>query len=129
MATKQESGGVRWSAPRGRRWTEMDGKRMLEALRASGLSVGRFAREHGLTPQRVSWWRSRFGQAGTSSGAASNPARLLPVRVVSGSNTAETLSDGAVEIAVRDSVVIRVRRGFDPELLRQVIRSLEDASC
>ena len=122
---------VRWSAPRGRRWTEADGKRMLEAFRASGLSVGRFAREHGLTSQRVFWWRSRLGQFGTSSAAASKTARLLPVRVVSNSKLrpADAPLDGALDIAIRDSVVIRVRQGFDAGLLRQVVGALEDCSC
>lgn len=42
-------------------WRESDARRVLEALAASGDTLAGFARRHGLTPQRISWWRVRLG--------------------------------------------------------------------
>lgn len=42
-------------------WKESDARRVLEALAASGDTLAGFARRHGLTSQRISWWRSRLG--------------------------------------------------------------------
>ncbi len=47
---------------RGRRqWKESDARRVLQALAESGDTLAGFARQHGLTPQRISWWRVRLG--------------------------------------------------------------------
>lgn len=47
---------------RGRaQWKESDARRVLEALAHSDESLAGFARRHGLTPQRVAWWRTRLG--------------------------------------------------------------------
>jgi hypothetical protein len=43
-------------------WTAREARQVLSAWRASGLSIAGFARRHGLTPRRVSWWRKRLGE-------------------------------------------------------------------
>jgi hypothetical protein len=43
------------------RWTEEDAREVLAALQRSGKSVGVFAQERGLDPQRVYLWRRRLG--------------------------------------------------------------------
>lgn len=104
---------------------------MLTALDASGLSTGRFAREYGLTSQRIYWWRSRLGGARIRQATDSPAARLLPVHVVS-KPTATPVEAGlgdTLEIVLGSAVVIRVRRGFDGALLRQVVCVLEDSAC
>ena len=46
---------------RGRKqWKERDARRVLGALRASGLSVAAFTRQHGLGRKRILWWRQRL---------------------------------------------------------------------
>jgi hypothetical protein len=44
-------------------WTEEEGRRVIEAWRAGGLKVPAFAREAGLKPKRVYWWRAHLGAA------------------------------------------------------------------
>ncbi len=43
-------------------WRESDARRVLDALAESGETLSGFARRHGLTPQRLSWWRRRLGE-------------------------------------------------------------------
>ena len=47
---------------RGRRWTAADAALVLSAWESSGLSMAAFARRHGLTGQRIAWWRERLGK-------------------------------------------------------------------
>ena len=39
-------------------WREADARVVVEAWRRSGLSVAAFARRHGLTAQRLAYWRA-----------------------------------------------------------------------
>ena len=46
--------------PRTTRWTEDDARVALDSWKRSGLGAHRFAREHGITAQRLYWWRDRL---------------------------------------------------------------------
>jgi transposase-like protein len=50
------------AALREQRWTTQEARRVLAAVRDSGLSLAAFAREHDLRQQRLSWWRKRLGE-------------------------------------------------------------------
>lgn len=104
---------------------------MLEALEASGLSAGRFAKQHGLSSQRVYWWRSQLGRGGGAAAVIQEAPAFVPVRVTALSSAAasEERAEATLEITVRGASAIRVRRGFDSELLRQVVAALEGATC
>jgi len=41
-------------------WTEVEARGMLEAWKRSGVSIEKFARGRGLTPQRLFWWKRRL---------------------------------------------------------------------
>lgn len=127
---RQDATRDRWTAPRGRRWTKRDGEQMLEALGASGLSAGRFARIHGLTAQRVYWWRSQLS-SGARSAVRREAPEFVPVRVTNSTGAVASMAsdEGTLEITVGSGTAIRVRRGFDGELLRQVVAALEGAGC
>jgi len=103
-----------WTPPVGRRWTLADAKGMADALGAAGGAIAPFAREHGVSAQRVRWWRDRVGRSEAA------PVRFAPVRIVSHAESAEGGGDGAIEIAVGE-VIVRVRDGFDDGLLRRVL--------
>jgi hypothetical protein len=45
-----------------RQWKAGEARRVMEAWQASGLPLATFARRHGLTPERVRWWRQRLGE-------------------------------------------------------------------
>jgi len=108
---------------------------MAVALRASGLSAARFARQHGLTGQRVYWWMAQLGAkaAGEDETQRSRRPQFVPVRVVESSSRSEKWptprEQGGLEIQVGRCTVIRVQRGFDNELLRSVVAALAEGPC
>ena len=55
--------------PLPRRWTRRHAKGVLAAWRESGLSMAAYARERGVSGQRLSWWRKQVGDAPKASGA------------------------------------------------------------
>ena len=113
-----------WTPPKGRRWTRGDGEQMVAALGTSGLSAHRFAEEHGLSAQRVYWWRDRLRSQRDGTQAA--PA-LIPVRIVE--QERREGQDGTLEIVLRDGAVVRVPRRVDLGWLREVVAALEEGTC
>lgn len=104
---------------------------MAEALEASGLSIAKFAQHHGLTSQRVYWWLERLGRREKGSKRQAVEAAFVPVRVAGFGQAGREVGAGdtSLELVVGGSTVIRVRRGFDVELLRQVVATLEGTTC
>jgi hypothetical protein len=45
-------------------WTEVEARAVLAAQKKSGLSIDAFARDNGLLPQRLYWWRKKSIRAG-----------------------------------------------------------------
>jgi transposase-like protein len=78
-----------------RRWSEDEGRQVVEAWEASGESVARFARQVGLAAQRVSWWKKRLGGSGTEQLALPPAAAFVPVTV-----RAEAVQLGSAAITV-----------------------------
>ena len=122
---------MKWEPPR-RRWQEADARAGLAAARASGKPLSRFAREHGLEASRLYWWMKALNKK------AGKPAAFLPVHVVEKRALSKQRESAAgqvptafptVDIVVGSQRVVRVRRGFDPALLRSVIVALETEPC
>lgn len=92
-------------------WKESDARRVLEALAESGDTLSGFARRHGLTPQRISWWRSRLGEWTPATQAAdpwpSGPAESGFIPVVA--RGCELVSSQAVAVVRVGNVAIEVR--------------------
>ena len=63
-----------------RRWTAQVAERVLAAQEASGETVTGFARQQGLSPQRLLWWRSRLGEWREGAGSRDAPG-LVPAVV------------------------------------------------
>lgn len=101
-----------------RYWRAEDARAVLGALEASGLGVRAFCRRYGVGRRRISYWRRQFA-AGPRTGG--RPV-FLPVRVLEA-----TVSAAAepIEVVVRGERTVRVRSGFDRELLRRVLEVLE----
>lgn len=79
------------------RWTKEDARAALDAWEASGKSLAAYAREKGLTVQRLHWWKRRLGSADASAEAISGfiPAVIRASAVA----TLRIGSDVALEIA------------------------------
>jgi transposase-like protein len=102
------------------RWTEQEARVALAALERSGKSVGLFAAEHGLAPQRLYSWRRRLDALGE---AEPTTFQELVVRPSPRASAGE--SDGArLEIVLASGVVVRVPPSFDAAVLRRLLEVL-----
>jgi hypothetical protein len=59
MSTKGTA--AKRQASRWRQWRPEEAQGVLAQWRASGLPLGRFARQQGLGAERLRWWRKRLG--------------------------------------------------------------------
>ena len=96
-----------------RYWRAADAEQVLEAWRSSGQSGAGFAREHGLSRARLMRWRDRLKR--------STAPVFHPVRVVEGARPVAA----SLELELRGGRRIRVHAGFDPELLEELVRTVE----
>lgn len=87
------------------RWTEARARAVLDAWGRSGLTLSAFARQRGVGPQRLAWWRKRLSER--SHVTSSSPVSLVPVTlrpappIALGVPVAIT-SRGGARIEVRD---------------------------
>lgn len=95
-------------------WTEVEARAALKEWRKSGLSVEKFAKQRGLVPQRLYFWRKKLE-------APAEPITLVPVKV------AEPKRGEPVLVMLRSGHMVKVARGFDEEALARVIAVLEGA--
>lgn len=96
-------------------WREADARAVVEAWRRSGQPLSRFARGHGLQPQRLSRWAARLDGNERS-------VRFHPVRVVRGEGGDRR---EAIEVVLVDGLRVRVPAGFAAADLERVLAVLE----
>jgi hypothetical protein len=68
-------------------WSEHEARSVLIAWRKSGLSIERFAKERGLVPQRIRWWRTKLEDQSTALVRSPSALTLLPVQVTDAAPT------------------------------------------
>lgn len=104
-------------------WTEAEAQTVLEAYEVSGLSVAEFARRHGLTPQRLRWWRKRRAEE------MAPALSFVPVHVAAPPTPEAQRAPGAasMEVLLDRGRRIRVEPGFDADALTRLVRALEEA--
>lgn len=92
-----------------RKWTKLDGERLVAAWQESGLSITEFARRHGVHPQRVQWWKRRIvGVTNATKVGEPQSARFVPViaRRSADSPPAAIVRVGDVVIEVHEPSVV-----------------------
>jgi len=94
---------------------------VLVAWRKSGLSIERFAKERGLVPQRVRWWKNKL-EGKTTAIVTTQSLALLPVQVT---ESAPTKRGEPVAVYLRSGHIVKVGRGFDEETFARVVAVLE----
>lgn len=100
-------------------WSEVEARGVLQAWRKSGLSVERFARQRGLVPQRLHWWKRKIEKA--EQGLVVAAPAMLPVQV-----TSERAPRGEpVTLLLRTGHMVKVSRGFDEHAFTRVVALLE----
>ena len=117
-------------------------RKRMQAYERSGLKIREFCRQEGLVDHQFSWWRSELKRRAATSRATDDSEKskkairkkakrdhtaavkspFVPVQI-------ETSLDGqvSVEIILDQPPRIRVTRGFDADVLREVVRVLEQS--
>lgn len=106
------------------RWSESEAEEILSLLERSGQSIAAFAREQGLTPQRLYWWRNRLGWGAASRLSGEAPADLVPVQIT---EDARVVSEAAIVVRLPSGVVLEVPPGASPHWAAALARALEEA--
>jgi transposase-like protein len=96
-----------------RRWKESEAREVLEAARASGLTLSAFAAREGLGAHRLYFWKQRLEQ---TSKDGSSPVAFLELR---------RSAPAPVEIVLRSGRTLRVSESIDAEALRRLVDVLE----
>ncbi|HEX4454667.1 MAG TPA: transposase [Kofleriaceae bacterium] len=103
-------------------WSEHEARGVLNAQRKSGLSLERFARERGLTPQRLRFWKAKFDDKSTALVRSQAPLALLPVQVT---EAPQSKRGEPVAVYLRSGHIVKVGRSFDEEAFARVVAVLE----
>ena len=107
------------------RWREL-----VDEQRASGLSVDAFCKRRGLATSTFFNWRRRFKSEPTSAVAqASADATFVeleapPASPITKADASTPSTTSPIELVLSNGLVVRVRHGFDPRLLQQVVEAL-----
>src|SRR5690242_14696132 len=107
-------------------WSEHEARGVLNAWRKSGQSIERFAKERGLVPQRIRWWRNKLEGNGTALVRSESPLALLPVQVT---ETAPAKRGEPVAVYLRSGHIVKVGRGFDEEAFARVVARTTSSSA
>ncbi|MCK6572445.1 hypothetical protein L6V77_15260 [Myxococcota bacterium] len=106
-------------------------KRRVAQWKASGLTAAEFAADRGYAPATLKWWSSRLNTGSVREEAhapSDRPALTLPlarlvVRREGSSSAGESATETPITLEV-GAVRLAVRRGFDAEVLRQLLAVL-----
>jgi hypothetical protein len=101
------------------KWSEVEARGVLEAWHRTDLSLENFAKQRGIVPQRLRWWRHKLEAPGQAAGASPVPA-LLPVRMKRSPARGEP-----VTVLLRTGHMLKVSHGFDEEAFARVVALLE----
>jgi len=88
---------------------------VLESWRRSGKSIERFARERGLTPQRLYWWKKKL-----DFNAEGDAPKLVPVHVKQEAKRGEP-----VTVLLRTGHMLKVAHDCDEHAFARVVALLE----
>jgi hypothetical protein len=104
-------------------WREADAKVVLQAWARSGQPLVAFAHAHSIPIAKLRRWKTRLGEV---------PAAVVfhRVRVRPGGDRKPAQPAGpGVELVVAGGRRILVQRGFDEELLHELVQAVECWSC
>lgn len=103
-------------------WSEHEARGVLSAWQRSGQSLERFAKERGLTPQRVRWWKAKLEGKHPALVRSESGLALLPVQVT---ESGPSKRGEPVAVYLRSGHIVKVGRGFDEEAFARVVSLLE----
>jgi hypothetical protein len=107
-------------------WREEDAREILAAWDRSGGSARSFAQLHGLSPVRLLRWKARL--ASSAGQPVFHRVKVIAAGGLHGGE-ADGGGTGALELIIGGGRRIVVRRGFDPEVLAELVRAVESWEC
>ena len=125
------------------RWSPEQAASVLAAWKKSGLKLTPFAKQRGLLPERLRWWRDKLMPEAKPKAPAGSAIRFVPVRVAgkgithpAPSSSPPSVSppkamEGAadLEVVLANGRRVRVAPGFDAANLARLITTLEALPC
>ena len=106
-------------------WREADARVVLTAWRESGLSLAAFARQFGISVQRLRRWHHDLEGPDSVDAVACAP-KVHPVQVVfDGLAAAEPAPSAELELVLLGGRRVIVRAGFDADVLARLVRAVE----
>lgn len=108
-----------WMRTRAAEWAER-----VRAWRESGLTAEEFATAGGYRPKTLQWWVSELPRrASKAERARSRKPQSMPKVAMAHVVRRDATAEESLTVRVADAV-IAVRRGFDAQLLRDVVFAL-----
>ena len=101
-------------------WTPDEARRVLADAAGSGLTLGAYARKHGLREQQMYWWNSRLRTHGDWVASTRQPMGFVPVVQVRGPAAS---TDSGIEVRVGE-VTLQLRRDFCAASLARAVAAL-----
>jgi hypothetical protein len=104
-------------------------RRLLRLWRSSVLTVRDFCAEHGISEPSFYCWRREIERRNRQR------QRVAPKIPASAPQPAflelaiDNKAASAIEVVLSERRLLRIRPGFDADLLRQLVRVLEEPSC
>jgi transposase len=97
-------------------------KQRVAQWKKSGLTAKVFSAQQGLNPGTLLWWSSALRRP-VARAAGIGFARLVPTDKA----PARPAEPATLDVVLSSGRVVRVRQGFDPALLRDLVAALEIA--
>ena len=108
-------------------WSLDYGEQLVRRYRASGLTRKEFAERSGIAVSTLAYYVRR--ERGVASPSGFTPNRIVPVDLVlpeeNSSRQESACLPGGIAIRLANGLAVEVHRGFDAQLLREVLAVLE----
>jgi len=91
----------------------------IEGWKTSGLTQGIYCQQNAISLASFGYWRTRLKRVPPDKNGGEIEARFLPVQLMS------TRHDPLLTLRTPQNLSIDVSRGFDPQLLKEVLQVLE----
>ena len=109
------------------RLTRDDARELLRAHRHSGLSLAAFARQRGISADRLRWWRRK--PPAVRRVQRTRTVKFVPVRIRERGPVLAAVRPGdGFEVVVRGGQTVRVAANFDEAGLRRLLGVLAEVA-
>ena len=110
-----------------KQWSEEHARQVLDQADRSGLSDPRFARDQGISPDRIARWRKRLSRPQGESGTSDN-LTFVELKARPQGNPGGT-DPGPVKVHLQNGRQVEVPLGVDLVALCRLLDAVEGRAC